>query len=38
MPENILIGDWEIGVGQPCFIVAEVGLNHNGDFDMEISS
>lgn len=23
-----------VGLGQPCFIIAEIGVNHNGDMDM----
>ena len=29
--KKIRIGDKCIGEGEPCFIVAEIGLNHNGD-------
>jgi len=28
---TIRIGTREIGPGHPCFIVAEAGINHNGD-------
>jgi N-acetylneuraminate synthase/N,N'-diacetyllegionaminate synthase len=28
---TIRIGDTSIGRGQPCFIIAEAGVNHNGD-------
>lgn len=28
------IGDSAIGLGEPCFIVAEIGINHNGDMDL----
>lgn len=28
---RIQIGEHEVGMGQPCFIVAEIGINHNGD-------
>jgi N-acetylneuraminate synthase/N,N'-diacetyllegionaminate synthase len=31
MEKIIQLADRKIGDGQPCFIVAEVGLNHNGD-------
>jgi len=31
---TIKIGDRVIGDGQPCFIVAEIGINHNGDIDL----
>jgi N-acetylneuraminate synthase len=27
--QNILVGD-----GHPCFVVAEIGINHNGDIDV----
>ncbi len=30
-PVPVRAGGRLIGVGQPCFIVAEVGINHNGD-------
>ncbi len=29
--KSITIGNRQIGPGQPCFIIAEVGVNHNGD-------
>jgi N-acetylneuraminate synthase len=28
------IGNRLVGPGQPCFIVAEIGINHNGDVDL----
>lgn len=28
---NVRIGAHEIGVGQPAYLIAEIGLNHNGD-------
>jgi len=28
------IGKYQIGDGHPCFIVAEIGINHNGDIDV----
>jgi N,N'-diacetyllegionaminate synthase len=31
--ENISIAGREVGRGRPCFIIAEVGVNHNGDYD-----
>lgn len=31
MSRTIRIGNRVIGEGQPCFIVAEIGINHNGD-------
>jgi N-acetylneuraminate synthase len=27
----VVIGDREVGPGRPCYIVAEIGINHNGD-------
>src|SRR5881394_4195527 len=31
MTSHITIGERTIGPGQPCFVVAEAGINHNGD-------
>lgn len=31
MDNTVKIGSRRIGEGQPCFIVAEIGINHNGD-------
>ena len=28
---HITIGPRTVGAGQPCFIIAEAGINHNGD-------
>ena len=28
---HITIGGRQIGAGQPCFVIAEAGINHNGD-------
>jgi sialic acid synthase SpsE len=30
-PDLLRIGDRVIGAGHPCFVVAEAGINHNGD-------
>lgn len=35
--QSLKIGDRAIGDGQPCFVIAEVGNNHNGDFDRAIA-
>lgn len=32
----IRIGDRLVGAGHPCFIIAEAGINHNGNLDMAI--
>ncbi len=28
------IGDRNVGPGEPCFVIAEAGVNHNGDLDL----
>jgi N-acetylneuraminate synthase len=33
----IRIGNRSIGDGQPCYMIAEIGNNHNGDFDRAIA-
>lgn len=32
--KEIALGERWIGSGKPCFIVAEIGINHNGDMDL----
>jgi N-acetylneuraminate synthase len=32
--EPVLIGDRLVGHGEPCFVVAEIGINHNGDLEL----
>ena len=34
---TIRIGNRSIGDGRPCYVIAEVGNNHNGDFDRVIA-
>jgi N-acetylneuraminate synthase len=34
MVKPVKIGNRLIGPGQPCFIAAEIGINHNGDLDL----
>lgn len=34
MVATITIGARKVGLGQPCFIIAEAGVNHNGDLEM----
>lgn len=34
MNTNVRIGNHLVGDGEPCFIVAEIGINHNGDLDI----
>jgi N-acetylneuraminate synthase len=31
---NVRIGNQRVGDGEPCFVIAEVGINHNGDIDL----
>src|SRR4029453_15091238 len=31
---NVRIGNRLVGDGEPCFIIAEIGINHNGDIDL----
>jgi len=32
--KSVKIGDKTVGPGNPCFIVAEIGINHNGDVNI----
>ncbi len=34
MPQAVQIGDKRVGTGHPIYIVAEIGINHNGDIDI----
>jgi N-acetylneuraminate synthase len=34
MAKKVKIGDRLVGDGEPCFVIAEVGINHNGDVDL----
>jgi N-acetylneuraminate synthase len=34
MGKTVEIGSHLVGAGQPCFIVAEIGINHNGDVSL----
>lgn len=34
MIEQITIGDTVIGPGYPCFVIGEIGINHNGDLEL----
>jgi N-acetylneuraminate synthase len=33
MAQAVRIGDKLVGAGQPCYVVAEIGINHNGDVE-----
>ncbi len=30
----VRIGSKLVGDGQPCYVIAEIGINHNGDIDL----
>ena len=34
MVTSVPVGKYQIGPGQPCFIIAEAGVNHNGNRDL----
>ena len=34
MPEAVSIGDRKVGANQPVFIIAEIGINHNGNLEI----
>lgn len=34
MTECVRLGDYWVGEGYPCLIVAEIGINHNGDVEL----
>ena len=31
---TVKIGNKQVGPGQPCYVIAEIGINHNGDVDL----
>jgi N-acetylneuraminate synthase len=31
---TVKIGNRVVGAGQPCYIIAEIGINHNGNVDL----
>jgi len=31
---SVRIGDKVVGDGKPCYVIAEIGINHNGDIDL----
>ncbi len=37
MGRTIQIGDRVVGDGQPVYVVAEIGINHNGDLDTALA-
>jgi N-acetylneuraminate synthase len=34
MASTVKIGDRLVGDGQPCYVIAEIGINHNGEIDI----
>lgn len=34
MRNTVTIADRKVGYGEPCLVVAEIGINHNGDIDL----
>lgn len=34
MANQLKLGDREVGRGNPCFVIAEIGINHNGDLEL----
>ena len=34
MSKVVEIGDYQVGDGKPCFSIAEIGINHNGDIEI----
>lgn len=34
VPEQVLIGNRLVGPGHSCYIIAEIGINHNGDIEI----
>src|SRR5258708_35838779 len=34
MGQTVKIGSHLVGDDQPCYIIAEIGINHNGDLDI----
>lgn len=34
MPDTIQLGSRAVGIGQPVYMIAEIGINHNGDLEL----
>src|SRR5260221_13076913 len=32
--KTVTIGNRPVGDSQPCYVIAEIGINHNGDIDL----
>jgi len=33
-PQQVRLGSKVVGPGRPCYVIAEIGINHNGDIDL----
>jgi N-acetylneuraminate synthase len=31
---TVKVGKKQLGIGQPCYVISEIGINHNGDLDI----
>ena len=31
---SVKIGNRQLGPGHPCYVISEIGINHNGDIDL----
>jgi len=38
LPKSVKVQNFRVGEGQPVFIIAEIGNNHNGDFDLALKT
>jgi sialic acid synthase SpsE len=36
MTSNVMIGNRPVGSGSPTYVIAEIGINHNGDLDLAL--
>ena len=32
--KSVMVGNKAVGQGNPCYIIAEIGINHNGDIEI----
>jgi N-acetylneuraminate synthase len=37
VPHSVTIGHRHVGAGSPCFVIAEAGVNHNGDMPLALA-
>ena len=36
-PDKVKVGTRYVGKGEPVFVIAEIGLNHNGDLELALA-